>query len=79
MSSNWVSDDDRFKLWPFCSSGDIQGYTLETGKSLMLLKQLKGEMRLSHVNIRMVEEHWKRHRAAVTSVEKKELWRQCGD
>ena len=73
MSSTWFSDDDRFQLWPFCSSGDTQGYTLETGKSLMHLKQLRDEMRLSHVNIRMVEEHWKRHRAAVTSVEKNEL------
>ena len=73
MSSNWVSDDDRFQLWPFCSSGDIQGYTLGTGKCLMLLKHLKDEMRLSHVNSRMVEEHWKRHRAAITAIEKKEL------
>ena len=72
MSTNWVSDDDGFKLWPFCSSGDIQGYTLGTGKSLMLLKQLKDEMRLSHVNMRM-EEHWKMHRAPVTAIEKKEL------
>ena len=73
MSSNWVSDNDRFKMWPFCSSGDNQGYTLGTGKSLVLLKQLKDEMRLSHVNIRIVEENWKRHRAAVTEIEKKEL------
>ena len=71
--SNWVSDDDRFKLWLFCSSGDSQGYTLGTGKSFVLLKQLKVEMRLSQINISMVEEHWKRHRATVTAIEKKEL------
>ena len=39
----------------------------------MLLKQLKDDMRLSHVNMRMVEEHWKMHRAAVTAIEEEEL------